>query len=240
MNTKIKLFTFAVALVTLFTSCSKDRVRPSGDIVSEDRNVSDFHQLDVSDAFSVWVNYSDSEEGLRIEADDNLLSYIKTYVDNGRLVIMLDRDLNIRGNSVLRAYVTVKSLNSIHGSGAAEFSLNNTVIAEGLDIRLAGASTLFGPVQTVNMTTRISGASELYLTGHTDDMSIEASGASEFGSYGLDVDHLSANLSGASGVELTVNKTIRIKASGASHLYYKGDAVTTSIDLSGASEVEKK
>ena len=57
--------------------------------------------------------------------------------------------------------------------------------------------------------------------------------------YGLETDHLNAELSGASNVSLTINEEIDIEASGASILKYKGNAVITNQDLSGASSVKK-
>ena len=48
------------------------------------------------------------------------------------------------------------------------------------------------------------------------------------------------DLSGASDAYLTVTELIDIKASGASSLKYKGDALIDHKDLSGASEIIKK
>jgi hypothetical protein len=58
--------------------------------------------------------------------------------------------------------------------------------------------------------------------------------------YDLVVDNCIAELSGASDVKITVNKSLSAKASGASLLYYKGNPEKKEISSSGASNISQR
>jgi hypothetical protein len=71
-------------------------------------------------------------------------------------------------------------------------------------------------------------------------LNIESSGASDVKGYGFSADFCTASVSGASDVNITVNKELTAHASGASNVYYRGDAVIKDMHASGASSIGKK
>ena len=54
----------------------QDTIYGSGDVITEDRSVSDFNKLKVSSGIDVIIKYGNSES-LEIKADDNLIEHIK-------------------------------------------------------------------------------------------------------------------------------------------------------------------
>jgi len=85
----------------------------------------------------------------------------------------------------------------------------------------------------------LSGASKAQLSGMAIDAKIECNGASDLNAYGLSIDKANLDASGASSIYFTVMKEMRVEASGASSIRYKGTAVVTNIKTSGASSVSK-
>jgi len=58
--------------------------------------------------------------------------------------------------------------------------------------------------------------------------------------YELVTDNCSVRASGASDIRISVNKELNAHLSGASSVYYKGDAVIKDLHSSGASNVSRK
>ena len=85
-----------------------------------------------------------------------------------------------------------------------------------------------------------SGASDVKISGYATNASIQCSGASDLKGYDLVVDNCNVKASGASDINITVNKELNVNASGASDVYYKGTAVIKDLHSSGASTVAKK
>ena len=80
----------AVALTALLLSgCTLAGVRGSGDLVTESRQVSDFDRVALSGSGQVVITQG-AEEGLSVEADDNLMQYVRTEVSGRTLELGLD------------------------------------------------------------------------------------------------------------------------------------------------------
>ena len=239
---KLNLLTIALLpLSILLFSCDAfdEDVVPNGRVTTRQATFSNYDAIDASSAFTIYLTISDSDESIEIEANDNLHQYIEVKKENGVLIIGIENNVSIRGNATLNAYITTKSISSFMASGASRFILDQSISEEEVSVYLSGASKFTGNIQSGTLYADLSGASELNLTGYTVDYILEASGASMAKDFGFTSEFLNAELSGASRANVTITKEIDVEASGASSLYYKGDAVITHQELSGASSVSK-
>lgn len=229
-----------IILCGLLTSCDHESIRAEGAVTVNAVQLSGYTGLEVSHAFEAYVKFSDSEEKIEIEANDNLHDKIIIKKEGDNLVVGLKKNTNVRGNVTLRAYITTSNINHFDISGASALVLENELNAQTAEIRMSGASTFSGEIYVNELELKSSGASEISLIGNADILNASLSGSSKIGSYDLITKELFIDLSGASDAFLSATELIDIKASGASTLRYKGDATISSMDLSGASEIIKK
>ncbi len=167
---------------------------------------------------------------------------IRTEVDNGVLKIWYDNEGHRweHGDKKLKAYVSFKQLDRLIASGASDVWVDGAISGETLDLRLSGASDFKGAVQLKELKIDQSGASDVSISGTASTLSIEASGASDVKGYDLVTENCSVHASGASDIQISVNKELNATASGASSIYYKGSAVIRELHSNGASSVMKK
>ncbi len=224
----------------LLTSCDHESIRAKGAVTVNDVQLSGYTGLEVSHAFEAYVKFSDSEEKIEIEANDNLHEKIVVKKEGNNLIVRLKKNTNVRGNATLKVYITTKNIDYYDISGASSLLLEDELNAQKAEIRMSGASTFSGEIYVNELDLDSSGASDISLFGNADILDASLSGSSKIGSYDLITKELFIDLSGASDAYLTVTESIDIKASGASSLKYKGDAVIDYKDLSGASEIIKK
>ena len=228
------------ALTVLFTSCDKDEdVIPSNNVTTIEKNISGYSKLNVSDPFTVNITFSDSEEKILVEANNNLQAYINVEKQNNWLVIWLDDNVNIDGNSTLNIYITTNNINEFDATGAAGIYLQNDLNTNDIEIDLTGACYFSGTVYATDLNSNLTGASKLNITGEVNSFDIEAAGGSTMEGFDFMTKHFVAELEGASNVSLTVTEDLNVKANGASNVYYKGDGVIESQDLSGGSQIVK-
>lgn len=238
----IKSITGFFLLVLLFSACSMydNDVTPSSRVTTRSMEVGSFTALDVSDAFRVYVTLTDQEAPVTVEANDNLHRYIRIHNSGGRLIVEFSENIDIKqGDPVLNVYVSTPTLNDIEASGASYVALDTPLYTDFLDVDLSGASLLRGTLHTGEVQADLSGASALQILGSTVDFRIDASGSSSMEGYGFLTKYLDANLDGASQASLSVEDEIRIEASGASILRYRGEATIVHQELSGAASVVK-
>jgi len=240
MKTKLLSLTLLSFSLFLFSCDIYDtEVVPNGKITTMQATFTDYKAIEASSAFSVYLVFSDTEESIEIEANENLHQYIDVKKENGTLKIGIENNVQIRGNATLKAYIITKQVEGYSASGASRFIVENEIHAENVNIYLSGASTFDGEINSNRCYANLSGASSMNILGFADDFELDASGASVIRDYGFEANHLKAELSGASNAYLTVDNEIEIEASGASSLRYKGDAVITTQNLSGASSVKQ-
>jgi hypothetical protein len=238
MKTKSLLIVLAIML-GLFTSCDHDSVRASGEVSSLDYSIPDYSTLKVSNAFTTYVTFSETEESIRIEADDNLHSRIIVKKDGNQLIIKLKEFTSVRGNATLNAYIVTKNISNFDISGASELILENVWETTNGQIELTGASNLKGEIISERLKLNMRGSSNLDLYGVISILDADLSGSSEIRDFDLNVEDLKIEMSGASDAFLSISETIDIRASGASSLNFKGNAKITYNRLTGASEIVK-
>lgn len=202
---KARFILSAIFVLGLFlTSCEQQIFTPSGNITTIEKDITGFDALDVSHDFKVFVQFSDSEESVRIEADDNFAEYIIVEKIGSTLHISLKRIQNIRGKRTLNAYITTATLNEIEASGDSQVTLENELKTEQLKIDLRGDSQLQGPITANRLQVGIGGDSKMTLDNMMQGESVvlTVKGDSKF-EGAFDVASIDALLTGDSEIDLT-------------------------------------
>lgn len=241
MKTRLVLLSI-IATLSFFTSCKKDstQIIPSSNVTSIEKSLAVHHQLHVADPFQVYLTFSDTEESIIVEANDNLHQYINVVDKNGWLKVSLENNINPIGDGmVLNVYITTKNINEYIAEGAASISLKNELYSDEITIDLTGASRFSGSLYSNKLEAILSGASTLSVLGSTTSLDVEATGACVMNDYGFESTQLYADLDGASEVYTSVSETLSVKAKGASHVFYKGSGVISNQNLEGGSGIIK-
>ena len=192
-------------------------VEGSGNVVSDVREVGDFHGLDVGGIFKVEVIVG-REANVEVRADDNLLPLITTDVRGGVLHIESERRIKSRNDILVR--VTTTDLDNLDVSGAA-------------NVNVAG-------VRGDELSVDASGASHIKIAGQTSNVKIDVSGASKIDADDLAAVDANVDASGAANVGVNVSGTLTADLSGASKVVYSGSPTNVEKTTSGASHVSAK
>ncbi len=222
------------------TSCDHETIRASDEVHSLSYTIPNYSTLKVSSAFNAYVTFSDTEESIRIEANENLHDKIIVKKEGSILIIRLKQFTNIRGNATLNAFIVTKDISKFDINGATNLTLENEWNTQNAKIEISGASDFSGEINADRLNLEMSGASGAAIYGNIANMYADLSGSSNVGGYDLSVNKLNIELSGASEAFCTVNESIDIEASGASVLNYKGSASIIHKELSGASEIRNQ
>jgi len=205
------------------------------------RTAKNFHAINLSSAFDVFITQSNEESVAVSAADIKDRERIIVEVKNGVLHVGFDSK-GVKwgnGNKKLKAYISFKQIDALTVSGACDVFISGTLKANELTLRQSGASDVKGKMEIGKLKIDLSGASDVTITGSATQLSIEASGASDFKGYDLVTEICDARASGASDIKITVNKELSANASGASDVKYKGSGVIRDIKSSGSSSVRK-
>ena len=235
----------AVLLMSVLLSAVLFAQKTINDPNAEARDHKDFHAIKVSNAFEVYISQG-NEDAVAISATtDEYKKKIITEVKNSVLIIRFDDDKKFwkglnSSKHKLKAYISIKKIDALNVSGACNVYFEDGLSAEGLSVDLSGASDMKGKIEAKTLKVEISGASSATISGNAATLDVDASGASDFKGYDLITNYCDAKASGASSVNITVNKELNANANGASSIRFKGEGLIRDIKTSGASNVTRK
>ena len=251
---KSELFTLGsgLVLVVLLAGCTLPEVissrvtsiTGSGNVVTQEEDITGFDKVDVSHAFKVDISQGQAFSVV-IRIDDNLVQYLEVVKQGSTLKIGLKPGRRYNTRKITRkitmeAEVTMPELSGLELSGASQGTITGFESSKTLNVDLSGASHLRGDIEAGDAWFDVSGASQMNLTGSAQDVVIDASGASQVDLSAFPVADAHVDASGASKATVNPSGQLDVNASGASHVYYVGSPTLGKIDTSGASSVNRK
>jgi hypothetical protein len=159
-STTVALATAATGALTACTIQLEETVHGSGVPASEIRAVSGFDGLLVDDSLNVSVEVGASSSLVTIHADDNLMTYVTTEIEDGRLIIAVQDGYRL--DPMPQIQVRSPALSSVTYAGSGRVQLES-VSAESLKLTLAGAGELDASGQVVDLDVRLMGSGDLDL-----------------------------------------------------------------------------
>ena len=199
-----------------------------------------FNSIKISGGIDLYLSQYESESVAVSATSEKFRENIKTVVENNTLKIYYDGGNNWTGNKKLKAYVSFKTLEMLEATGACDVDVTGVISGPSLNLTMTGASDFKGAVKVNDLSIQLTGASDVRISGTATNLSVQSTGASDVKGYDLITERCTAKASGASDINITVNKELNAHASGASDISYKGTAVLKDKQSSGASSVTKR
>ena len=237
-----KLFIIPVMLisVSLFAQPWKS-IKGDGNVKKETRQVENFTSLSSQGSIDVKINYGNSNI-IQIQADENLLPYIETTVENGQLNIKTKNNVNLRSGSKMIVYVSMAKIDGLQLSGSGnidgngEFTGDNTT-----QIALSGSGNIhLSSGSFKNIEFQISGSGNINLkSGRADEITASISGSGNIDCSNLSADNVDVKISGSGNARVTANKSLTANIMGSGNVFYKGSANNISTKVAGSGKAIK-
>lgn len=240
MYMKVPLICFLVFRVSLSLLQAQEAVVVN-DPNARVRDVSSFERISVSSAINLYLSPDNTEKVVVSANEDWARDRIVTRVRNGVLEIYYDcKGMECwKADRRLKVYVGFRNLQELKASGATNTYVNGVIRSDKLHIDVTGASNFKGAVEAGDLEVDQSGASDVRIGGSAKKFRLDLSGASTLKGYDLSADVADVEVSGASTAQINAVKELKIEASGASDVRYRGTGVLKDIRTSGASSVKK-
>jgi hypothetical protein len=236
MNTKnwnSLLTIWLIAFSLTAVSCIA-HIRGNGNVVKEDRHLSNFEEISVSTGIEVLLA-QDSFEKVVVEADENIQKILKTEVTGGKLKIYLEE--GVLHAKKMKVYVTVKQLKALEASAGSEVNTGNKINAENLRVHASSGADVSMEVSCNNLSSDSSSGSNLKISGTTQ--SFTANSSSGAGLHAADLVSENGNLSASSGAHMSakVTKELKAHASSGASINVSGNPSSKDTDSSSGGSV---
>lgn len=209
----------------------------NGILIEEERGMNTFSGIISEGDFDVTI-VIDSVSKVVIEADENLVKYISTYVRNEDLVIDISsrRCLRNRGGNPVAIRVHTPFIEYLSLSGSGVIYCQDLIYVDYIRIELIGSGVIdLRDVDAISLDAVLAGSGEIELWGicNEGDMSIPGSGVIK--AFHMEQDYCDANISGSGDMYVFVYDMLNVNISGSGNVFYKGNPdLSTRISGSGS------
>lgn len=214
-------------LATALVACSAigdlaGAVRGTGPLTSETRELEDFSGIELSGIGTVIVEQG-SEPGVRIEAQESLLPYLETAIEDGTLVIGARQSVNLMPTQGVFFYVTAPRLDNLNLSGLGEI---NAPVLSGDDVvlRVGGSGSItVGELTAGRLEALLSGLGDLNVEeGAVDQQQVRLTGSGSYNAGNLQSRDTAVTLSGLGSATVHASETLDATITGGGNIAYHG------------------
>lgn len=238
---KIITLGLALSMVAITNAQWGKRIKGNGNVVTVERSVGDYDAVALAGWFDVELVAGDEGE-LTLKGESNLLEYIKTEVKNGKLIVKVEKGVNLKPsnwNSGIYITVPVETINSVTLSGSGDIVGKTTLKSDNFDTRISGSGDITLAIEAENVEATLSGSGDINLEGKTTNLDIQVSGSGDIKAYELEAEFATVQVSGSADVKVTVNQSIDARVSGSGDISYRGNPKKIKSKSSGAGDISK-
>lgn len=219
----MKKLIFTAAVCGVFSSCFNYGIRGSGNIISENRNLSGFTGISSSSSIDVEVQQG-TEFEVTAEADDNLIQNLKTKVEGDKLKIYIGDNVSVR-NGTFRVKVTAPEINYLKASSSSSIDVTGTLKSGGkIEMYCSSSADITADVDAPDVKADASSSATITLSGRTKNLFAEASSSAEVNAYELLSENTTANASSSGSTDVFASVALKAKASSSGDINYRGAA----------------
>lgn len=197
-------------------------VRGSGSVVEEGREVAQFDRIALDGMGEIILTQGD-DTSLVIEAEDNLMEYIKTTVRGDELTISLQSRRPIIPTEPIKFYVTSPSIEGVSIDGLGTIHAD-TIESDSIEFSMNGSGAVkIDELNADNLTVDIDGLGTIELAGVVDHQEIDIDGSGSYDGKDIESKTASIDIDGLGSATITVHDELDVDIDGRGQVSYYGN-----------------
>jgi phage shock protein PspC (stress-responsive transcriptional regulator) len=183
-----------------------------------------FRQVSAGSHYEVFFR-QEEQYSIRLQGDEDAVNTVEFDQQGDKISFKNSFSFLDTDQGKVRIYISLPELNSLSLSGAAEARFQDWSAARiAFDFSGASKCTFDGEADEVEVD--LSGSSELNLQGLGKRLEADLSGSTALKAMDFNIQEADLSLSGASAATVHAQDRLKVNASGASHVRYKGNPET--------------
>ncbi len=168
--------------------------------VSQERDVTPFRAIENRSSVDLYISQGSSPRVV-VETDESALEKVETWVDDGVLIIDMDRcPMNIK---TLKVHITVTDLERLHINGSGDCKTETGLKVPQLEVRINGSGDMRLKLNADALDLRINGSGDAQVEGTALKTSIGINGSGDLVLHGGDMKECTVKMTGSGDADLS-------------------------------------
>ena len=194
----------------------------------------EFRSIYNNSSYTVYLKQTNKQE-VNVEALTEIYELTNIYVENGVLMINVERKLenanksvwakidDIKVNPTMKLYVSMKNISDLQVNGAGKIVAENSLAANNLKLAVSGSGSMDLDVKGEYIAAELSGSGKLVLKGYGTNLAAQIAGSGAINGFNCPVEKATVQMSGSGLAELNVSDTIEATVTGSGSVKHKGN-----------------
>ncbi len=216
---KTMIFIFVLVLAAGITTQAA-KVKGSGNVAKEQRDLPAFHNIIIMGSTDVELRQGDAQDVV-VEIDDNILTHLKTEVDDETLTIHIDVScFDIHKNVV---YIQIPEIRMIRTMGSGDLKARTVVRAEELELSIMGSGDFDLELDAETVEAVIQGSGDMQIAGETGMFTGKIMGSGDIKAEEFSADKADIRIMGSGDCRIHVKDKLEIAINGSGDVTYGGE-----------------
>ncbi|WP_077038407.1 head GIN domain-containing protein, partial [Pelomonas sp. KK5] len=196
---------------------SEERVKGSGDIGSEVRDVGAFDGVSTAGDFKILIRQAATNR-VELKIDKNLLQYIETRVVEGSkgrtLELSTRRGVSLSTRNTPELILDMPSLRSISLAGSGDVKVAAMKTPE-VSASIAGSGNIvFDKLDSEKLGVKVSGSGDVTAAGRATTLNVTIAGSGDVKTKALAADEVKVSIAGSGDAAVQAVKSLRVSIAG--------------------------
>ncbi|NSL89865.1 DUF2807 domain-containing protein [Chitinophaga sp. Mgbs1] len=229
-------------MITIFSlilsSCTKDRISGSGNVVAEKRSISPFTDVEINGPFEVHL-LQDSTGVVEIKAEDNIIGVIETGTSSNTLFVRVKSSVNLRRHLPIHIYVHSRIFQRVQFWGSGSLDNKDTIQSAIFTYQNNGSGDAALVLDARDLKTVVSGSGNLHMKGHAVSLNSEIKGSGDIDGLGMEVNNAEISIRGSGDHSIRVKSELRVGIYGSGDVTYAGNPGLVETEVKGSGKINK-
>ena len=212
--------------------------------------LADFKSIYVNSNYTVYLKQTNKQE-VNVEADPDIFALTKIFVENGVLMINVERkpdnpnkslwskidDIKLR--PVMKVMVSMKNISDLQINGGGKIVSENSIASDNLNLSVSGSGSIDLDIKGNNLKTEVSGSGNVALKGYATMNDINLSGSGSLNSFPCELENAKVKVSGSGNCELSATNNLEALVLGNGTVKHKGNTKEVTKKVYGSGSVER-
>jgi len=239
MKKFIRIPLILLAFATFLSACSYNMLIGSGVVTTNTRDSSGFTAITLEDCGELDITQG-SVDSLTIQAEHNLMPFIKSEVKDARLTLGLRPNYqvnSIQNTQPVKYFVSVKNLHEIVLSGSGKIVTHGISTGTLNVIEDGPGSIQLVQLQAKELDLHLNGKGSTQVSGQVDLQTVEVGGPGKYVADNLDSSYASVDVNGSGAATVWVKDALNVLLNGNGSTHYFGNP-KLHVDNAGAGVVQ--
>ncbi|MBX3257591.1 MAG: DUF2807 domain-containing protein [Chitinophagaceae bacterium] len=219
----------------LYACIDRETVRGNGNKISEARNVGSFEGLELRGSMNVQLKKA-ATSSVKVEGEENILPFVETYVDDGKLVIKYKNNVSVHTTEDMIVHVNTTDLEEVRVTGSGDITGDGKFTSnDEIKVKITGSGNIRLELDAPSVEAGVTGSGDIQLSGNTRDIECSTTGSGNIKATEMKAENAKVKTLGSGNISVFASVKIDASISGSGDISYKGGgAVSSSIHGSGS------